>query len=103
MQHHGMVVNVVERDELRETALTLGARLCDRVGVRSLRFAKEAIALAEGSERGVCGRDAGLAHGGAPRLRRTVPAARADACATVHQARATNCSTVAISAPKAAA
>ena len=62
MQHLGMVVNVVERDELRETALTLGARLCDRVGVRSLRFAKEAIALAEGSERGVCGRDAGLAH-----------------------------------------
>jgi enoyl-CoA hydratase/carnithine racemase len=47
MQHLGMVVNVVERDELRETALTLGARLCDRVRVRSLRFAKEAIALAE--------------------------------------------------------
>ena len=47
MQHLGMVVNVVERDEVREAALTLGARLCDRVGVRS----QEAIALAERSER----------------------------------------------------
>jgi hypothetical protein len=41
MQHLGM--------ELREAALTLGARLCDRVGVRS----QEAIALAERSERGL--------------------------------------------------
>jgi enoyl-CoA hydratase/carnithine racemase len=47
MQHLRMVVDVVERDELREAALTLGARLCDRERPRSLRFAKETIALAK--------------------------------------------------------
>ena len=35
MQHLGMVVDVVESDELREAALTLGARLCE--GVRPVR------------------------------------------------------------------
>jgi enoyl-CoA hydratase/carnithine racemase len=53
MQHLRMVVDVVERDELREAALTLGARLCDREPPRSLRFAKETIALAKRSERGL--------------------------------------------------
>jgi len=67
--------------------LTLGARLCDRVGVCSLRFAKEAIALAERSERELDLRANVAAMLAWHTGRRTAPTshdsrgARADACA----------------------
>jgi hypothetical protein len=42
---------VVERDDLDEVALTLGARLCNRLSGYSPWFAREVIALAKRSER----------------------------------------------------
>jgi hypothetical protein len=105
MQHLGMVVDVVERDELREAALTLGrgcaipfAAVCQG-GDRTHR----AIATRARSAR-ERGRDAGLPHGGgAPRLCRTILAAHGLTHAQQCIKRASNCSTVAIGAPKAAA